>query len=240
MVLDDLGSSLKGTLRKIANAVHVDSKLVKEVVRDIQRALLQADVNVKLVLELSKKIEKRALQEKPPAGMSNREHVIHIVYEELVDILSLPNPRDEDKPLIKTVNAGQGNKLRSKQKIKEVASGGDKTFMILIGFTSVGFGLIMASKIEDFEGFQIIMTLVIMPLFFISSAIFPIATNTNLPDFLIKLSFANPLFYMVDGLRGSLTNINNVLHPLVDLAIVLVICIIMMGIGSYLFNKTEI
>ncbi|RLF34705.1 MAG: signal recognition particle protein [Thermoplasmata archaeon] len=87
MVLDDLSDSLKGTLKKIVNAVYVDSKLIKEIVRDIQRALLQADVNVKLVLELSKKIEKRALQEKPPAGMSNREHVIRIVYEELVNIL---------------------------------------------------------------------------------------------------------------------------------------------------------
>ena len=87
MVLDDLGDSLKGTLKKIANAVHIDSKLIKEVVRDIQRALLQADVNVKLVLELSKKIEKRALQERPPAGMSSKEHVIHIVYDELVNIL---------------------------------------------------------------------------------------------------------------------------------------------------------
>ncbi|RLF32287.1 MAG: signal recognition particle protein [Thermoplasmata archaeon] len=87
MVLDDLSDSLKGTLKKIVNAVYVDSKLIKEVVRDIQRALLQADVNVKLVLELSKKIEKRALQEKPPAGMSNREHVIRIVYEELANIL---------------------------------------------------------------------------------------------------------------------------------------------------------
>ncbi|RLF52453.1 MAG: signal recognition particle protein [Thermoplasmata archaeon] len=87
MVLDDLSDSLKGTLKKIVNAVYVDSKLIKEIVRDIQRALLQADVNVKLVLEFSKKIEKRALQEKPPAGMSNREHVIRIVYEELANIL---------------------------------------------------------------------------------------------------------------------------------------------------------
>src|SRR5512136_113645 len=87
MVLDDLGDSLRGTLKKIANAVYVDSKLIKEVVRDIQRALLQADVNVKLVLNLSKQIEKRALEEKPPAGMSNREHVIRIVYDELVKIL---------------------------------------------------------------------------------------------------------------------------------------------------------
>jgi len=87
MVLDDLGKSLKGTLQKIASAVTIDQKLIKEVVRDIQRALLQSDVNVKLVLSLSKTIEKRALEEKPPAGMSGREHVIRIVYDELVKIL---------------------------------------------------------------------------------------------------------------------------------------------------------
>jgi len=112
-------------------------------------------------------------------------------------------------------------------------------FMILIALTSVGFGLIMASKMDDFEGFQIIITLILMPLFFLSSALFPIATNTNLPDIVIMLSFANPLFYMVDGLRGSLTNMNNVLHPLVDLIIVVIICLTMFGLGSYLFNKTE-
>lgn len=109
MVLDDLGSSLKGTLKKIANAVYVDSKLIKEIVRDIQRALLQADVNVKLVLELSKKIEKRALQEKPPAGMSNREHVIRIVYEELVNILGASRELPIKKQVIMMVGLyGQG------------------------------------------------------------------------------------------------------------------------------------
>jgi len=87
MVMENLSESLKGTLQKIASAVTIDTKLIKEVVRDIQRALLQSDVNVKLVLELSKKIEKRALEEKPPAGMSGREHVIRIVYDELVEIL---------------------------------------------------------------------------------------------------------------------------------------------------------
>jgi signal recognition particle subunit SRP54 len=109
MVLDDLGNSLKGTLKKIANAVYVDSKLIKEVVRDIQRALLQADVNVKLVLELSKKIEKRALEEKPPAGMSNREHAIHIVYEELVNILGDSRELPMKKQVIMMVGLyGQG------------------------------------------------------------------------------------------------------------------------------------
>jgi signal recognition particle subunit SRP54 len=109
MVLDNLGDSLKSTIRKIANAVHVDAKLIKEVVRDIQRALLQADVNVKLVLELSKKIENRALQEKPPAGMNNREHVIHIVYEELVKILGETRELPIKKQVIMMVGLyGQG------------------------------------------------------------------------------------------------------------------------------------
>lgn len=109
MVLDNLGDSLKRTIKKIANAVHVDAKLVKEVVRDIQRALLQSDVNVKLVLELSKKIEQRALEEKPPAGMSNREHVIHIVYDELVHIVGASRELPIKKQVIMMVGLyGQG------------------------------------------------------------------------------------------------------------------------------------
>jgi signal recognition particle subunit SRP54 len=109
MVLDNLGDSLKRTMKKIANAVHVDAKLVKEVVRDIQRALLQADVNVKLVLELSKKIEQRALEEKPPAGMTNREHVIHIVYDELVHIVGASRELPIKKQIIMMVGLyGQG------------------------------------------------------------------------------------------------------------------------------------
>jgi len=90
MVLEGLGQSLRNAIKKIANASHVDQKLVKEVVKDIQRALLQSDVNVKLVLDMTKKLEERALTEKPPAGMSSREHVIRIVYEELVKIIGKP------------------------------------------------------------------------------------------------------------------------------------------------------
>lgn len=118
MVLDDLGSSLRGTLKKIANAVYIDSKLIKEVVRDIQRALLQADVNVKLVLTLSKQIEKRALEEKPPAGMSNREHVIHIVYDELVQILGDAKELPIKKQVIMMVGLyGQGKCIHGNSNI---------------------------------------------------------------------------------------------------------------------------
>jgi len=87
MALDRLGSSLHDALRKLFRASVIDEAAVKELVLDVQRALLQADVNVKLVLDISKRIEERALKEKVPQGVSRREHVIKVVYEELTRFL---------------------------------------------------------------------------------------------------------------------------------------------------------
>jgi signal recognition particle subunit SRP54 len=87
MVLERLGSSLYDALRKVFRAPIVDEATVKELVRDFQRALLHADVNVTLVLEMSKRIEDRALKEEVPPGISRREHVIKVVYEELTRFL---------------------------------------------------------------------------------------------------------------------------------------------------------
>ncbi|HEX9862682.1 MAG TPA: signal recognition particle protein Srp54 [Candidatus Bathyarchaeia archaeon] len=83
MALERLGSSLTSALKKLFRALVIDEATVKELVRDIQRALLQADVNVQLVLDISKRMEERALKEKVPPGISRREHVIKVVYEEL-------------------------------------------------------------------------------------------------------------------------------------------------------------
>ncbi|HUR63504.1 MAG TPA: signal recognition particle protein Srp54 [Candidatus Thermoplasmatota archaeon] len=90
MVMEGLGDSLRSTLKKLANAGRIDAALIKEVTRDIQRALIQADMNVRQVLALSKVIEQRALEEKPLPGMSNREHVVRIVHDELVKLLGKP------------------------------------------------------------------------------------------------------------------------------------------------------
>ncbi|OPX78092.1 MAG: Signal recognition particle 54 kDa protein [Methanosaeta sp. PtaB.Bin039] len=87
MVLDSLGGSLRDALKKIASASRLDKTLVDETVREIQRALLSADVNVKLVMNISNRIRDRALSEKPPAGMNPREHVINIVYQELINLV---------------------------------------------------------------------------------------------------------------------------------------------------------
>ena len=92
MVLDRLGKSLHSALQKLTRATHIDERAIKELVRDIQRALLQADVNVELVLELTKRIEKRALEEKLPPGMARKEHIIKIVYGELSALMGRPVP----------------------------------------------------------------------------------------------------------------------------------------------------
>ncbi len=87
MVLGKLGDSLKNTLQKITSSFTIDEKLINELVKDIQRALLQADVNVKLVLELTKKIKERALSEKLVQGITKKEQIINIVFETLVEFL---------------------------------------------------------------------------------------------------------------------------------------------------------
>ena len=87
MVLEKLGDSLKETLEKIAKSIFVDEKLINELIKDIQRALFQSDVNVKLVFDLTKEIKERISKEKTPPGLTQKEHLIHIVYEELVKFL---------------------------------------------------------------------------------------------------------------------------------------------------------
>jgi signal recognition particle subunit SRP54 len=90
MVLDRLGTSLKDALKKLAGKTVVDRAAVEELVKDLQRALIQADVNVKLVMRLSQAIKNRALDEAPAKGMSVREHVLRIVYQELVALMGPP------------------------------------------------------------------------------------------------------------------------------------------------------
>jgi signal recognition particle subunit SRP54 len=87
MVMDKLGNSLQDALKKIVKSGRIDERTVNEVVKDIQRALLQSDVNVKLVMQMSKHIKERALKEEVPSGMSPREHIIRIVYQELINII---------------------------------------------------------------------------------------------------------------------------------------------------------
>lgn len=85
--LENLGRSLSEALKKLLRLPVVDEKAVKELVRELQRALLQADVNVSLVLQISKNVEERALKEELPPGISRREHLVKVLYEELTKFL---------------------------------------------------------------------------------------------------------------------------------------------------------
>src|SRR3990170_544285 len=100
MALERFGSSIYEAIQKVFRAPVVDEATVKELIKDLQRALLQADVNVQLVLTMSKNIEDRALKEKVPPGVSRHEHVIKVVYEELTRFLG-------EKPVSLMVEPGK-------------------------------------------------------------------------------------------------------------------------------------
>ncbi|MEM3736840.1 MAG: signal recognition particle protein Srp54 [Candidatus Bathyarchaeia archaeon] len=104
MTLEKVGSTLNESLRRILRLPLVDEAAVKELVKDLQRALLQADVNVQMVLDLSKEVENRALHEKLPPGVSRREHVVKVLYEELTKLLG-------EKPSRLAVQAGRVSTL---------------------------------------------------------------------------------------------------------------------------------
>jgi signal recognition particle subunit SRP54 len=111
-VFHKLGDALRTALKKLTGSAVVDEKAVKELVRDIQRALLQSDVNVELVLGLSKRIEEKALSEKLPPGITRREHVVKVIYDEITFILGEKNSPLElkkDKPNVVVMVGIQGS-----------------------------------------------------------------------------------------------------------------------------------
>jgi len=86
-MLDNLKDSLRGAIQKIVKSSGIDEELIKELSKDVQRALLQSDVNVRLVLEITKSLEERSLNETPPPGLSRKDHIVKILYDELSKLL---------------------------------------------------------------------------------------------------------------------------------------------------------
>ena len=86
-MLDGLKTSLSDAIKKIVKSSGIDEELIKDLSKDVQRALLQSDVNVRLVLEITKHLEERALNETPPPGLSRKDHIVKILYDELASLL---------------------------------------------------------------------------------------------------------------------------------------------------------
>jgi signal recognition particle subunit SRP54 len=85
-MLENLGKALKNGFDKIAGAIFLDKKTIDSIVKDLQRALIQADVNVLLVKELGDKIRKEAESEKIK-GIEKKEHIIKILHDEILNLL---------------------------------------------------------------------------------------------------------------------------------------------------------
>ena len=86
-MLDTLRTGLRSALKKIVGATDINEELIDSICKDVQRSLLQSDVNVKLVISITKNLKERAINEKPPKGLSRKDHIITILYSELAMLL---------------------------------------------------------------------------------------------------------------------------------------------------------
>ena len=107
--------------------------------------------------------------------------------------------------------------------------------MALISLLFTALGTAIASTMDDFHGFQLIMNFLIMPLFFLSGALFPL---NGLPPTIDLISRLNPLTYGVDGLRATLINTSHFGLGF-DFLVLTVLTLIILGIGSFLFSRIE-
>lgn len=107
-------------------------------------------------------------------------------------------------------------------------------FLISILFTALGTAI--ASRMQDMHGFQLIMNFLIMPLFFLSGALFPL---DQLPNSFLLIAKLDPLSYGVDGLRYALLGVTTFgLH--IDLLVLVVATLGLLGLGAYLFSKIKV
>ena len=108
-------------------------------------------------------------------------------------------------------------------------------FMFLIALLFTALGTAIASKLNDMQGFQLIMNFLVMPIFFLSGALFPL---TGLPKIISFLTKINPLSYGIDGLRGTLINAGT-FSLWTDFTVLALITIACIGLGAYFFSKIE-
>jgi ABC-2 type transport system permease protein len=109
-------------------------------------------------------------------------------------------------------------------------------FMFLIAMLFTSFGTAIASKLNDMQAFPIITNFIIMPLFFLSGALFPV---DSFPKVIITVIKLNPLYYGVDALRQTLTGVVQ-FNLLLDFGVLVVLTLIIMLIGTGLFNRIEV
>ncbi len=107
--------------------------------------------------------------------------------------------------------------------------------MFLLSLTIVSIGLTIGSMMESFEGFNLIMTFLNMPMFFLSGALFPV---DDLPAFLKPLSIVNPMTYAVDAFRGIILGMNAA-DVWYDVGFLFGFCILFLFMGAFVFSRRK-
>jgi ABC-2 type transport system permease protein len=108
-------------------------------------------------------------------------------------------------------------------------------FVVMIAFVFAALGMAIGSVIKDMQGFQLVMNFLVMPIFFLSGALFPLANLGRVMDVITKI---DPLTYGVDGLRGALIN-NWYFNLTIDVALLVAIGALFLSAGAYLFSRIE-
>ena len=109
-------------------------------------------------------------------------------------------------------------------------------FMALVAVMFTAFGTAIASVMEDFQGFQLVMNFLVMPTFFLSGALFPL---TNVPRLIGVIAAIDPLSYGVDGLRTTLTGVSH-FGVGTDLSVLAALTVVCLLAGSYLFSRIQL
>ena len=86
-MFDNLREGLRGALKKVVGASDINEELIDSICKDVQRSLLQSDVNVRLVISITQNLKQRALSEQPPKGLSKKDHIVTRLYGELARLL---------------------------------------------------------------------------------------------------------------------------------------------------------
>jgi ABC-2 type transport system permease protein len=109
-------------------------------------------------------------------------------------------------------------------------------FMVLVAVVFAGLGTAIGSVLQDMQGFQLVMNFLVMPIFFLSGALFPLG---NLPKALAALTRLDPLSYGIDGMRGVLIDAAH-FGTLVDAAVLAAFAGAFLCLGAWLFSRIQV
>jgi ABC-2 type transport system permease protein len=109
-------------------------------------------------------------------------------------------------------------------------------FMLLIACTFSALGTAIGSALENMQGFQLIMNFLVMPIFFLSGALYPL---TNLPRVFSFVVSLDPLAYGIDGLRSALIGRSH-FGATLDAAVLIAVAAVLLVIGSRLFSRVQV